>query len=86
MTDTRIMKSYVWHADKCFFVSTIDRDFSAMISPAPRFSETIVWEFDWDKDERTNLIHTDGHISGSITKHLLICQQLHDMGTVEASS
>ena len=47
MSDDRIIKTYVWHGDKCFFVSTINRESSAAILPALRYNETMVWEYNW---------------------------------------
>ena len=79
--DERIIKSYVWHDGKCFFVSTIDRDSSAL--QGGRYAETIVWEFDWPTQKRGAILHQDGHIRGSITQHMLICQCLHDQGKPE---
>ena len=79
--DNRIIKSYVWHDGNCFFVSTIDRDSSSMYGG--RFAETIAWEYDWDKAERGEQIGMDGGAQGSITRHILMCQRLHDTGKVE---
>lgn len=61
MDDKRLIKSYVWHGDDCFFVSTIERDSSAAIKPpVPRFAETLVWEYDWDAVKRGHLVHQRG--------------------------
>ena len=80
--DQRIIKSYVWHGNNCFFVSTIERDSSAMLGPR-RFNETIVWAFDWEKNESGELISTLGGSRGSIFTHLQVCQFLHDTGRPE---
>ncbi len=79
--DKRIMKNYVWHEGKCFFVSTIDRNSSAM--EGGRFAETIAWEYDWDKAERGEQIGMDGGASGSIARHIRMCKLLHDTGKAE---
>ena len=55
MDNKRLIKSYVWHEGKCFFVSTIERDSSCMYPS--RFVEVMVWVFDWDTDKRGELIH-----------------------------
>lgn len=44
-----IVKSYVYHADRVFFVSMIERDSSAMEGPR-RYFEWIAWEI---KDAKT---------------------------------
>jgi hypothetical protein len=75
-----VMKSYVWHEGRCFFVSTIERDSSAAIIPPPRYNETIVWEYDWDKREMGAMIHQEEDTTGSIYLHVRICQRLHDTG------
>lgn len=77
--DDRVMKSYVWHDGKCFFVSTIERDCSAMEWPS-RFNETIVWDYDWDTKERGSIVHQDEGSAGSIRKHLTICERLYACG------
>lgn len=83
MSDDKIIKTYVWHADKCYFVSTIERDSSAMEGPS-RYNETIVWEYRWDalegKDKRGALLHTDGEMTGSIRGHQRIVERIYEEG------
>lgn len=79
--DKRLIKSYVWHEGKCFFVSTIDRDCSSMLGG--RFSETIVWEWDWENDKRKHIVYESGSIRGSIKEHQRICAELFANGKVE---
>lgn len=71
----RIIKSYVWHGDECFFVSTLERDSSAIEYPH-RYNETMVWNYDWHKALRQELIHQDEDSKGSIRTHQRICEQL----------
>lgn len=80
--DERVISSTVWHDGKCFYVSTINRDSSAMLGPG-RFAETMVWEFDWKTQKRGDIVGQDGGCKGSITKHLLMCQRIHDTGRTE---
>lgn len=79
MESTRVIKSYVWYEDKCFFVSTIERDSSSALGP-DRFNETLVWAYDWDRHDRSELLHQDGAMKGSIAQHLMICTRIHDTG------
>jgi len=80
--DVRLIKSYVWHDGKCYFVSTIDRDSSA--PQGGRFSETMVWEHDWDKNERgEHILHEEGGPESFIGRHLKLCQRIFDTGTFE---
>jgi hypothetical protein len=75
-TNVRKLKSYVWHGEQCFFVSTIERDSSAASEPPPRrFHETIVWEYDWETTERGEMVAQDGSHSG--LKHFEICKQIY---------
>ncbi len=60
MNDKRLLKTYVWHGDDCFFVSTIERDSSAAVDPPPRFNETIAWEYDWDMKELGDQVGSSG--------------------------
>lgn len=79
MSDTSLIKSYIWHKGKCFYVSTFDRDSSAMLGPR-RYAETIVWEFDWDKNERGSILDQGHGTAGTIFTHLQMCQFLLDTG------
>ena len=82
MGDVRLIKSYVWHGDKCYIVSTIDRDSSS--EQGGRFSETMVWEFDWNKNERgKHIAFSDGGLESHIGRHLKLCQRIFDSGTFE---
>jgi len=75
--DNRVWKSYVWHEGKCYFVSTIERDYDAgeYIS---RGQETLVWDYDWDKAERGEMIGQGGHICD----HQAICRCLINWGEI----
>lgn len=75
MSEAQI-QSYVHHVDKCFFISTIERDSSAMLGPG-RYNETIVWNFDPVKRERGAMIHTDEDFSGSLRTHFKLCQEYY---------
>lgn len=78
-SDERVMKSYVWHGDQCFFVSTIERTSSAAADPS-RFNETMVWTYDWDKRERGGVVHQDADSKGSIRIHMKVCQDFFTHG------
>jgi hypothetical protein len=82
MEDKRVIKSYVWHLDECYFVSTIDRDSSSI--HGGRFAETLVWPFDWDARERIGgSSHGEYASEGSIRGHLITCQNLRNTGCPE---
>ena len=82
-TDDRVVKTYVWHKEKCFFVSTIERESSAAYSLS-RYNETMVWEYNWDKRERGNILFQDGGPRGQIHFHNIIVQRLFDTGNPES--
>jgi hypothetical protein len=77
--DQRVIKSYVWHKGRCFFVSTIERDSSAMLDPG-RYNETLVWDYDWDGRTSKSLMYQRDCVRGSIRRHLAVCQELFDKG------
>lgn len=80
--DERVIKSYVWHDEDCFFVSTINRDSSAMGEYGQRYAETIVWHFDWEKNERLNIAgHGESCGEGSIRGHMITCDRLRQTGS-----
>ena len=69
--DNRVWKSYVWHDEKCFFVSTIERDYDTY-EGTMRGQETLVWEYDWETNKRGELLHQ----AGGVGDHQQICRCL----------
>lgn len=82
MDSKKIIQSYVWHKDKCFLVSTIERDSSAMIQPPPRYNETIVCNYDHDKKIIGEMITIKEDNKGSINVHNEICESLRILGFI----
>lgn len=91
MDEVSLAKSWIYsqHASMWFFVSTIERDSSAMVSPPPRFAETIGWiwmpkpkgedvRFPID-GERTTIVYTDGD-GPSWLQHSRACEMLMRYG------
>jgi hypothetical protein len=76
-----IIKSYVSYnfGEKCFYVSTIERESSAELGPR-RYNETIVWEWSYGTRERGAMLHTTGAPMGSLHEHFRICQAYHETG------
>jgi hypothetical protein len=83
MNDKEVIKTYIWHGEKCFFVSTIERDSSVPIVPAPRFNETIVWAYDWKTNVRGPMLIMLGDAVGSLTTHQHAVDQLYKFGIVK---
>lgn len=73
------LKSYVFHGDRCFFVSTIMRDSSAAISPPPRFAETMTWEMNWATQERGAWVDQDGS-GDALTQHMRVVSDFYKYG------
>ena len=73
----RVWKSYVWHGDQCFFISTIERTFNTYVGPT-RGLETLVWKYDWDKNYRGEWIGQ----AGGLADHHKICRSLIDTGAM----
>ncbi len=82
MENVRQIKSYVFHEDKCFFVSTIERDSSSFIWDR-RYNETIVWTYDWAEGVRGDMICQDEDYQGSIRTHNRICEELYKLGHIK---
>lgn len=78
--DVTLAQTYIWHDGKLFFVSTINRDSSAVAAGPHRYAETIVWECDPQTRERGNLIAQDGAGENSIHAHQYIVDCLHRIG------
>lgn len=79
----KLMQSYVWHQEKCFFVSTIDRESSAVMAYGGTYAETMVWEYDYEKRECGDLVGQTEGAAGSIQAHLRMCDRLHRTGRCE---
>ncbi len=78
--DKKLLKSYVFHGDQCFYVSTIERDSSALVEPPPpRYAETLVWEYDMETKQRGTLIGCDGDGSPEF-QHCRIVEHLFQTG------
>lgn len=73
----RIWKSYVWHENKCWFVSTIERDYETY-EGIHRGQETIAWEYDWETSKRGKMVGQGGHICD----HQAICRCLINWGEI----
>jgi hypothetical protein len=78
MSSDAILKSYVRHGDKWFFVSTIERDSSSPLGS--RYNETMVWEYNFDTKERGEILFQDGEPAGSIRNHLALVDIIHRNG------
>tara|TARA_R110000772_G_scaffold249530_2_gene363877 strand:+ start:45639 stop:45893 length:255 start_codon:yes stop_codon:yes gene_type:complete len=76
-----IAKSYVWNKDKCFFISTINRESSADIESPPRiYAETLVWEYEWDTKVRGNIVAQTESFKDSIKGHIMMSERLREFG------
>lgn len=83
MNSQPVISSYVHRGDKCFFVSTIERDCSAAESVS-RYNETMVWPYDYEKRKRTdNFIYQTDDMLCSIEAHLRVCRQLSVWGCIQ---
>ena len=81
---TKLIQSYVYCDDKAFFVSTINRESSAMETPGATYAETMVWEWFPEGPERGAVVHIASAPTDSIRKHLDICDHLYKGGTFES--
>lgn len=76
-TNKRVWKSYVFHGDACWFVSTIERWYDSDGGGTTGL-ETMVWEYDWDNNERGRFVF----MCGGLDDHHAICRCLHGFGVV----
>ena len=63
-----LAQTLVWHGNKGFFVSTINKKTSAMLSYGRTYSETLVWEWDSIAKKRGDLIGQDTHGEDCLSK------------------
>jgi hypothetical protein len=76
----KVAQSYVWHAEKAFFVSTIDRESSAALAPGLVYSETFAWEWDPETRERGDIVGQAEGFAGDVTVHLDVVRSLRRTG------
>lgn len=74
----KLIQTHVYTDDGVFFVSTIDRDSSAMMGG--RYAETMAWEWDEGKRARGGLLMQGEDMEGSIRRHMQIVESLHTHG------
>jgi hypothetical protein len=67
--DVRVWKSYVYNGGKCFFISTIQRDYETC-EGLIRGYETLAWEFDWETNTRGSLVWQ----GGGVVDHQAACR------------
>ncbi len=79
MTDA-LIKSYVNHNGKWYYVSTMNRDSGFHLSK--RFTETIVWEFDYEKRESGKMLLQDFDDENSIENHQRIVNHIYNTGEI----
>lgn len=70
----KIIQSYVYHKEKRYFVSTMERESSAM--SGDRCNETIVWEWPDGEKERGKMIFQREDYIFSINAHFKICNDI----------
>ena len=80
---SKIIQSYVWYKNKCFFVSTVNRESSATSLYDPIYAETIVWDYDYELRECGSIIWQDEDAESGIYTHQWICEQLHNSGIID---
>jgi hypothetical protein len=81
-----VIKSYVWHEEQCYFVSTIDRESIAALAPGLVYAETLVWKVDFATGIRGAMVHQAEDPRGSIAEHIAICQRLRATGNAVAAA
>lgn len=70
-----MIQSHVWAPDeRCYFVSSIDRESSAALAYGARYVETLVWR--WERGTRTDLIYT----GEGPKEHFRVCEFLMKHG------
>jgi hypothetical protein len=67
--NARVWKSYVWHGNKCFFVSTIERNYDTCEGTS-RGHETLAWEYDYENKLRGKLVYE----GGGVADHQRVCR------------
>jgi hypothetical protein len=75
-----LITSYVLHNGKCFFVSTINRESSAMEAHGMTYAETMAWELDLETKKNGNIVAQDEAATDSLRGHFRVCEKLFVTG------
>ena len=78
MIDKKLMKTFVFYEDKCFFVSTNNRESSSMYGGI--YAETFVFEFDWNTNTKGVWLDQGEAGEGSLRTHNMFCENLYKYG------
>lgn len=78
-----LAQSYVWHNDKAFFVSTINRQCSASLAYGHVYAETLVWEWNPKTRTRGKMKGQDECAEGSIFAHQRMVKRIFNTGLCE---
>jgi hypothetical protein len=77
----KVIQTYVWHNGKCFFISTINRQSSAIGELMS--AETLAWEWDNETNKRGAWIGQDEDCEDSIATHQQMVERLFRTGKCE---
>lgn len=80
----QLATTYVFHGDRTFNVSTIDRDSSSMAGG--RYAETMVWECDSRTKDRLGMVGQFECGRGSLREHFAVCARLLETGSADEPS
>lgn len=78
MNNQTLVQTYVRHNDQFFFISTIDRDSSAM--DGGRYAETLVWNYNLETRLAEALVGQFEGTEGTIAKHQQVVVGLFEQG------
>jgi hypothetical protein len=80
----KVAQSYIHHNGERFFISTIERESSALLAYGARYNETIVWKWNEGEPEREQkILIMESGITGSIKTHLEVCEKIFRNGIYE---
>jgi len=77
---TKVIQSYVFHKDKSWLVSTINRNYDTY-EGIVRGPETMVWTIEGVSYAKKDLIHQSDL---GFEHHIKICRDLHTIGAIKA--
>jgi hypothetical protein len=75
-----LIQSHVRHGDKWFYVSTINRESSAVASYGATYAETIAWEFEPASKQRGDIVAQVSATTDSLSGHFKVCKALFEGG------
>ena len=78
----QLAKSFISTNDKHYFISTINRESSAMLAYGSIYAETIAWEWNSETNTRGEQVKQDSSCENSLEGHKRVIDFIYNGGLI----